>query len=69
MGLLAATVRLSAGGDIQISLSGGSEIIIPDKKDPQYLIDSLQTIIRQAKIEGKGWRKIDLRFDKPVVVY
>ncbi|MGB9706833.1 MAG: cell division protein FtsQ/DivIB, partial [Microgenomates group bacterium] len=39
------------------------------KKETQIQIDSLQFILSRAKIEGKGIKKIDLRFDKPVVTY
>lgn len=44
------------------------EIIIPLTKDAHQVSASLQTIISRFRIEGKFVAKIDLRYDKPVVV-
>jgi len=38
-------------------------------KDIDEQLDSLQLISSRAKIEGKQIKRIDLRFDKPVVAY
>jgi len=38
-------------------------------KDIGEQLDSLQLISSRAKIEGKQITKIDLRFDKPVIIY
>jgi len=45
------------------------EILLTDKKDKNGQKNQLKKIIRQFKIEGKEFKKIDLRFDKPVVVF
>jgi hypothetical protein len=38
-------------------------------KDPIFQVDSLQLIFKQAKIEGKFPKSVDLRFEKPVVIF
>lgn len=39
------------------------------EKDSQTQQYQLETVIRQFKIEGKDFTKIDLRFDKPVIKF
>ncbi len=46
---------------------GGSTLSYSDEINRQ--LASLQLILQKAKIDGKAMDKIDLRFDKPVVVY
>jgi hypothetical protein len=48
--------------------SEGTDIIILQKDDPNIIVTSLQTIISRFRIEGKIVLKIDMQFDKPVVV-
>jgi len=50
-------------------LESGEEVIFSLRKEIQVQVDSLQFILSRSKIEGKGIKKIDLRFDKPVVNY
>ncbi len=45
------------------------KILFSLKKDMNIQSYELQTIIRELKIEGKNFKKIDLRFDKPVITY
>jgi hypothetical protein len=44
-------------------------VLFSSKSDLKYSVASLQFIISRSKIEGKIPKSIDLRFDKPVVVY
>lgn len=44
------------------------EIFIPFSSDVSLIATSLQTIVTRFRIEGKLIRKIDFRFDKPIVV-
>ncbi len=69
MSYIVNNVSFLSDGNIQILLASEQKILIGVDKNPQNLLNSLQLIVRQAKIEGKTWQKIDLRFDKPVVVY
>lgn len=44
-------------------------IFFSTEKDENKQIYELQTIIRQFKIEGKKFKVLDLRFDKPIVTF
>jgi len=55
--------------DMLIFNLGDKEILLTDKKDKNWQKTQLKKIIKQFKIEGKEFKKIDLRFDKPVVVF
>jgi len=44
-------------------------VIFSLKKDAITQVDSLQLVLSKAKIDGTKIAKIDLRFDKPVIVY
>lgn len=50
-------------------LTEGTIATISARKDINLQVDSLQFILRQSKIEGDLPLTIDLRFDKPVVIY
>jgi len=54
---------------LTVWLKDGEEAIFSLKKEIQIQVDSLQFILSRSKIEGRGIKKIDLRFDKPVVNY
>lgn len=54
---------------ISATLSEGGQIIFSREKDFNSQVDSLQIILSRLKIEGKKVKKVDFRFDKPVVVY
>jgi len=53
----------------QVTLKSGPVVMFSTIKDPDTQLDSLQLILSQSKIEGRKISRIDLRFDKPVVVY
>lgn len=46
---------------------GDKKIIFSSEKDSGLQLYQLQQIIRQFKAEGKKFKEIDLRYDKPVV--
>lgn len=52
-----------------VFLNGEQNIILSLKKDLKTQLASLQLILQKAKINSKTIDMIDLRFDKPVVVY
>jgi len=54
---------------LEVWLEKDIKVVFSSKKESQIQIDSLQFILSRAKIEGRIVRKIDLRFDKPVVNY
>ena len=45
------------------------EIIFRNKKEKELQDYQLEFIIRQFKIEGKEFKKIDLRFDRPIISF
>lgn len=51
-----------------IELKEGELITMTGKKDFQKQISSLQRIIDRFTIEGKKISRLDLRFDRPIVV-
>lgn len=51
-----------------IYLTNGEEIVVSYLADSQKIATSLQIIITRFRIEGKFIKKIDFRFDKPVMV-
>jgi len=55
--------------EIEIWLGNEVLVLFSGQKDISIQLDSLQLIYSRSKIEGKQVKKIDLRFDKPVVVY
>lgn len=54
---------------ILANLSEGGQIIFSREKDFNLQINSLEMILSRLKQEGKKVKKVDFRFDKPIVVY
>jgi hypothetical protein len=48
-------------------LSNKSEIFLTRDKDINPQLASLQFILSRLTMEGKGFRSLDLRFDKPII--
>lgn len=51
----------------KIVLTSGSEVFIDSKKDLVRQLSSLQLIISQLKIEDKTFKRLDFRFEKPII--
>lgn len=51
----------------RVLLSNKSEVIMSRDKDIDAQIASLQFILARLTMEGKGFKSLDLRFDKPVI--
>lgn len=47
----------------------GQEIILTSSKDIKMQVATLQLILSKLTIEGKTLSRVDLRFDKPIVVF
>lgn len=54
---------------VEIWLKGDTQTIFSLKKETVGQLDSLQLILSRAKIEGNKLKQIDLRFDKPIIIY
>jgi hypothetical protein len=52
-----------------IKLKNGAEVILDSGKNIDQELSSLQLILSQLKIEGKTLKRLDFRFQKPIIVY
>lgn len=51
-----------------VKLKSGEEIIVSSNKSIKTQISSLQLIQTRLTIDGKSFSRLDLRFEKPVIV-
>lgn len=54
---------------IRLLLDGSRELLVTTEKDRAKQAYQIGAIIRQFKIQGKEFKTIDVRFDKPVVTF
>lgn len=54
-------------GVIEVWFKDGLQVLFSTNKEIKEQLDSLQYIYERTKIEGKKPKRIDLRFDKPVI--
>ena len=61
--------KITYGNDLSfyIDLRDGGQVIISLNKGLENQISSLQLILSRLTIEGKRLKKLDFRFDKPVI--
>ncbi|MCL5970032.1 MAG: hypothetical protein M1450_00820 [Patescibacteria group bacterium] len=52
-----------------VKLKNNEEIILSKNKDISFQVSSLQLMISRFTIEGKRIKRVDFRFDKPVVSF
>lgn len=52
---------------IIVTLESGEEVVLSADNDIQTQLSSLQLIHSRLTMEGKRFKKLDLRFDKPVI--
>lgn len=57
-----------AGDTVTIILTGEEKVLISTKKNLASQVSSLQRILSRFTIEGKRFKQIDLRFDRPIIV-
>ena len=62
-------VKYMGEENLQVKLREGVVVNFSLRKEREEQFDSLQVILDRHRIEGKPVKRIDLRFDKPVVVY
>lgn len=60
-------VRILSSIEIAVYNSNGTIAIFSSQKPQEIQVDSLQTLLSQAKIDANKIAKVDLRFDKPIV--
>ena len=62
------SLNLKGEEKLEASISGGIKVIFKTEKIKEQ-VSSLQAILTRFKIEGRIPKKIDLRFEKPIVVF
>jgi hypothetical protein len=53
----------------KIILESKGEVIIDSHKDIDEQLSSLQLILKQLKIEGKALKRLDFRYQKPIITF
>ena len=53
----------------RVVLDKDSEVIIDPKKDVETQLSSLQLILSALKIEGKAFKRLDFRYQKPIISF
>ena len=64
-----STLGESTDASYIATLKNGEEIVFSPKKDLTAQVSSLQYILTRLTIEGKEFKLLDFRFDKPVIVF
>jgi len=67
--LVALTIDIKGQDMLVFKLIDNKEIVFSSNKDEEVQDYQLELIVRQFKIEGKEFKKIDLRFEKPVITF
>lgn len=63
------TIDIKGQDMLLFKLIDGKEIIFSNSKDREVQDYQLELIVKQFKIEGKEFKKIDLRFNKPIIQF
>ena len=63
------TIDIKGQDMLVFNLNGDKKIVFSNQKEKELQDYQLELIIRQFKIEGKEFKKIDLRYDKPVIEF
>lgn len=53
----------------KIKLENNGEVVINPEKDLEKQVSSLQLIISQLKIDGKAFKRLDFRYEKPIITF
>ncbi len=67
--LMPLTIDINGQDMLVFNLVSNQQIIFSNNKDKNVQSYQLELIIRQFKIEGKEFKKIDLRFEKPIISF
>lgn len=62
-------ISIATDSSYMVSLDGGGQAIISPRKNIEEQVRSLQIVLSRLTIEGKRFRSLDFRFDKPVVSF
>ena len=64
-----AKIRTASDSSILIYLKDEQVVNLSERKNLESQISSLQLILYRLTIEGKKFKFLDLRFEKPVIVF
>ena len=67
--ILFSSIHFNSDASYAIIDSLGRKITMSSKKNIDQQISSLQRILRELTIEGKSFKSIDFRFEKPIVEF
>ena len=67
--LTVLTIDIKGQDMLVFNLVDDKKIVFSNNKDKEVQDYQLELIIKQFKIEGKEYKKIDLRFDKPIISF
>ncbi|MEK7522610.1 MAG: hypothetical protein AAB569_03450, partial [Patescibacteria group bacterium] len=67
--LIPLTIDIKGQDMLVFNLNDSKVIVFSNSKDKDVQDYQLELIIRQFKIEGKEFKKIDLRFNKPIIQF
>lgn len=64
-------IKITPQSDLSfmVELIDKEEVIFSSKKDIQSQIASLQLITKRLTIEGKRFKRLDFRYDKPLIAF
>lgn len=68
-GIAFTSVENTKDSTYLVNLKDGGQVIITQNKNVQNQISSLQLILSRLTIEGKRFKSLDFRYDKPVVLF
>ena len=68
-GIQFASVENAKDSTYLVNLKDGGQVIITQDKNIENQISSLQLILSRLTIEGKRFKSLDFRYDKPVVLF
>lgn len=66
LGIVSDSIDIK-GLDMIVLKKGSIEYVFTTQKDIQEQYEDLKIIIEKFKIDGKQYKRIDLRFDKPII--
>lgn len=63
------SVEIASDSSYLVNLSEGGQVLLSSSKEMAPQISSLQLILKRLTIEGKRIKKLDFRFEKPVLSF
>ena len=67
--ILFSSVEIASDSSYLVNLSEGGQVFLSPSKEMGPQISSLQLILKRLTIEEKRIKKLDFRFEKPVLLY